>query len=559
MKNEGEKLFEDINLQYMEPLEGEEESEEQDDASYKRYLNNVKKDLNLKQEKIVFIQDLGLSNNILDVNGLFEKIKKKSQFKNRNSYLSVLRPNKEDIDDIKEDDNNKEQPKKIIPIRRKMDFKGIKNLLMTKTELKRNMKNGKRLLTYDNRKKIYNYYKIKHILLTIRERKKIVRKIKSQKIFKKIRNGHNLQSSGEDSFGKKKHNKLKDTLSLLDSSKKTSKNIKRSKKEQEKSSREKKSEEKKSKEKKSEGKKSKEKKSEGKKSKEKKEEKEKDKKEEKKQEIIEKIKNKNDEILKKINDKKIKKENNLPNAQKKKLLNQKNSFIHNNSVFKRKETKPININKYSIISQNKNKFKSQAINSILRDIKDLSQSLLTSKANKSKDKKNKTILYDKHFGYEYWKENELRKYLSHHSTTNRNTKNFKFFYSPKKEQENYSMMSNNFSWLYNKNNADELNDYDTDFTLGFKDRSQIQNPYSINWTKSLIQNSYNRKIKLKNNIPGVPKIELVRVKSSFFNSIKEKVKYDNSKKVSEISRKANNMFGRIYKNNEVKFPVIKNF
>ena len=123
MKNEGEKLFEDINLQYMEPLEGEEESEEQDDASYKRYLNNVKKDLNLKQEKIVFIQDLGLSNNILDVNGLFEKIKKKSQFKNRNSYLSVLRPNKEDIDDIKEDDNNnKEQPKKIIPIRRKMDF-----------------------------------------------------------------------------------------------------------------------------------------------------------------------------------------------------------------------------------------------------------------------------------------------------------------------------------------------------------------------------------------------------------------------------------------------------
>ena len=249
----------------------------------------------------------------------------------------------------------------------------------------------------------------------------------------------------------------------------------------------------------------------------------------------------------------------MPNAQKKKLLNQKNSFIHKNSVFKRKETKPININKYSIISQNKNKFKSQAINSILRDIKDLSQSLLTSKANKSKDKKNKTILYDKHFGYEYWKENELRKYLSHHSTTNRNTKNFKFFYSPKKEQENYSMMSNNYSWLYNKNNADELNDYDTDFTLGFKERSQIQNPYSINWTKSLIQNSYNRKIKLKNNLPGVPKIELVRVKSSFFNSIKEKVKYDNSKKVSEISRKANNMFGRIYKNNEVKFPVIKNF
>ena len=121
------------------------------------------------------------------------------------------------------------------------------------------------------------------------------------------------------------------------------------------------------------------------------------------------------------------------------------------------------------------------------------------------------------------------------------------------------MMSNNLSWLYNQRNADELPDYDTDFTLGIKERSQIFNPYSINWTKSLIQNSYNRKIKLKNNVPGVPKIELVRVKSSFLNTIKERVNYDNSKNVSEVSRRANNMFGRIYKNNEVEFPLIKNF
>ena len=71
MKEEGQKLFEDINLQYIEPLEGgEDESEEQDDGSYRKYLNNIKDDLNLKKENIVFVHDLGLSNNKLNVNDL---------------------------------------------------------------------------------------------------------------------------------------------------------------------------------------------------------------------------------------------------------------------------------------------------------------------------------------------------------------------------------------------------------------------------------------------------------------------------------------------------------
>ena len=39
-KCQSQKLFEDINIQYIEPLEGgEEESEEQDDGTYRRYLN----------------------------------------------------------------------------------------------------------------------------------------------------------------------------------------------------------------------------------------------------------------------------------------------------------------------------------------------------------------------------------------------------------------------------------------------------------------------------------------------------------------------------------------
>jgi anaerobic ribonucleoside-triphosphate reductase len=74
----------------------------------------------------------------------------------------------------------------------------------------------------------------------------------------------------------------------------------------------------------------------------------------------------------------------------------------------------------------------------------------------------------------------------------------------------------------------------------------------------MIQNSYNRTIKLRNNYHGVPKIELVRVKSSI-NANREKITYDKSKNASEIFRKTNNMFGRIYKNNDVEFPMIKNF
>ena len=56
----------------------------------------------MKKENIVFVQDLGLSSNILDINGLFEKIKKKEKCKTKNSYLLVSNPKKEDIVDIKE-------------------------------------------------------------------------------------------------------------------------------------------------------------------------------------------------------------------------------------------------------------------------------------------------------------------------------------------------------------------------------------------------------------------------------------------------------------------------
>ena len=509
MKDEGQKLFEDINLQYIEPLEGgEDESEEQDDGSYRKYLNNIKDDLNLKKENIVFVHDLGLSNNKLNVNDLFDKIKKKSRMKTRNSFLSVYKPKKEDIIE----DIDQKKPKKFFPRKKVYGFKAIRNLFVTKVELKQYLKSGKRISTYDNRKNINKYYKIKHTLLNIRERKKTVRRLNSQKIFKKTRRGQMQDDSGDDIFGNKKKNKLKDSLSLLDSSKKTSKIVEENKKEETKP-------------------------------------KEEVKQEEKKDDTTEKIK--------KLSPKNKKKKKNSPINQKKKINKQKkNYFFNRNQTFIRKPTNPISINRYNNIDKNKSKFKSPAINSILRDIKDLSQAILTNRIEKHNNKKNRAILYDKHFGYEYWKENELRKYLCHKSTTNRKAKSFRAFYSPNKDPDAFSVLSSNFSWLYNQKSGDDIPDYETDFTSGIKDKTQ--NPYSIYWTKNMIQNSYNRTIKLRNNYHGVPKIELVRVKSSI-NANREKITYDKSKNASEIFRKTNNMFGRIYKNNDVEFPMIKNF
>ena len=120
----------------------------------------------------------------------------------------------------------------IIPIKRALPFKEIKNLFVSKNELKQYLKSGKRVLTYDNRKNINNYFKIKHTLLNIRERKKAVRKINSQKIFKKTTKGQLFEEEEDDVFGNKKNNKIKDSLSLLDSSKKVSKILEEKKKEE---------------------------------------------------------------------------------------------------------------------------------------------------------------------------------------------------------------------------------------------------------------------------------------------------------------------------------------
>ena len=514
VKDEGKKLFEDVNLQYIEPLEGgEEESEEQDDGTYRKYLNNVREELNQKQENFVFIHDLGLSNNMLNVNDLFDKIKKKTKLKTRNSFLSVYnRIKKDNVIPI----HKEQRPKIIIPIKRALPFKEIKNLFVSKNELKQYLKSGKRVLTYDNRKNINNYFKIKHTLLNIRERKKAVRKINSQKLFKKTTKGQLFEEEEDDVFGNKKNNKIKDSLSLLDSSKKVSKILEEKKKEEEqKSNFMRKLEEK------------------------------------KKDETAEKIRS--------LSPKNRKKKKNVKSIeQKKRKYSQiKKSYLpEKNKIFSRKGTTSININKF-IPDKNTTKIKTNAINSILKDIKELSQSILTNRIKRNKERKNRTILYDKHFGYEYWRENEMRKQFCHDSITTRRNKSYRSIFSTNKEGDTLSVLSPNMSWLLRQKSGDDIPDYETDFTTGIRENSF--NPYSIHWTKNVIQNGYNRKIKLKNNSPGVPKIELIRVQSSMPKSNNTRVIYDKSKNANDFFRKTNNMFGRIYNNNGITFPVIKSF
>ena len=514
VKDEGKKLFEDVNLQYIEPLEGgEEESEEQDDGTYRKYLNNVREELNQKQENFVFIHDLGLSNNMLNVNDLFDKIKKKTKLKTRNSFLSVYnRIKKDNVIPI----HKEQRPKIIIPIKRALPFKEIKNLFVSKNELKQYLKSGKRVLTYDNRKNINNYFKIKHTVLNIRERKKAVRKINSQKLFKKTTKGQLFEEEEDDVFGNKKNNKIKDSLSLLDSSKKVSKILEEKKKEEEqKSNFMRKLEEK------------------------------------KKDETAEKIRS--------LSPKNRKKKKNVKSIeQKKRKYSQiKKSYLpEKNKIFSRKGTTSTNINKF-IPDKNTTKIKTNAINSILKDIKELSQSILTNRIKRNKERKNRTILYDKHFGYEYWRENEMRKQFCHDRITTRRNKSYRSVFSTNKEGDTLSVLSPNMSWLLRQKSGDDIPDYETDFTTGIRENSF--NPYSIHWTKNVIQNGYNRKIKLKNNSPGVPKIELIRVQSSMPKSNNTRVIYDKSKNANDFFRKTNNMFGRIYNNNGITFPVIKSF
>ena len=114
-------------------------------------------------------------------------------------------------------------------------------------------------------------------------------------------------------------------------------------------------------------------------------------------------------------------------------------------------------------SKSDNKLKFPVINSILDDIDGLCKSILSDK--KPERLKNYGVnykSYNKHFGYEYWKENEIRKKLFTPKTSNSRFENF------------------------------------LDVNLNDKQKSSFfffnpYNPYSLNWTKKIIESDYNLK------------------------------------------------------------------
>ena len=621
MQKDDQKLFEDINLQYIEPLEGEDEESNNDELSYNKYLKGVNKELNIKKEEINFINDLGLNNNLLNTKELFDKIKKQNKvktLKTQNSFISlnkiIIKNNLgyesniidiEDLEnennkDIKKDNKNKEKIYKHNKIKsNKLDTKleSIKNSLLSKIEIKKYIENEKRIMTYNNNRKNINEINKKEIMLNINEKKKFLRRIKSGRIYQKlekIKKGIDKNNSSkkyiknnickevnetgndtnekEDIFGnkKKKKNEIIELFNILDDEvekkeKEKEDNVNGSKKygsgievikiqKKEKTTLNPKNEV------------------------------NNDKNEEIKNDIEE-IKNDNDnnndkeeeikkegyihplvkleQDIKKINMKlkKAKKNPINPESKKDEKIKKKYLFLNKkNNIYKNRNKETNNGKIEDNINNKNNRLKSPAINSILNDISSLSKLVI----GKTRDKKNKrkhNNIYQKHFGYEYWKENEFRKtYLYPLSSNKRGFNSFKSLNSTNAPDDNYSNISSNLSWFLKKNNEHFLDEYNDLFL--FKRKENFCNPYSIKWTKNILKNSYNRTIKLKKRISGIPQIELMSRSKSSLSILQPNINYNYNfrnyvdSKNKKFFKKNNNMYGRIYNNNEVEFPFI---
>ena len=590
MKKEDKRLFEDINLQYIEPLEGDEDDSDKDEISYNRYLNDVNKELNTKKEEIVFINDLGLNSNLLNTKEIFDKIRKQNKSKiiksqsSFNSFNASLIKNKKlnadaSLVELEENENVKINNDKIKEALKKkkirlkkekkendVDLSYIGRLMLSKLEVKKFINNEKRIMTYNNLNNINLYLNQKDLLLNIREKRNNIRKIKSGRIYKKIEMikrgktknnsiifgskskkynenpSENEENEKEDIFGeKKKKNNYIDPYYLLDDEEISDKS-------------------------------------------------EKEKEAENKIPIIE-IKaqiNKEEEVkksdeyvhplikleesIKRINMKLKKKKKPPPpppvedqkkEEKKKKLLQAKKK---KEIKIKYRDTTSVKIESTGNNINNNIRLKSPVINSILNDINGLSKLIIKKVNNKKKKQKQKnSVKYEKHFGYEYWKENIFRRSILHPIATNkRKLSSFRSISSTVAPDDN-SLLSNFSSFLNNNNNKNfnNINNPYSDFNdnFSFNINNDDFNPYSINWTRKMLKNAYNKNIKLKKGISGVPEIELMaRSRSSFF-TLQPKISINMrnivDSKNNNFYNKNSKMFGRIYNKNEVEFPLIR--
>ena len=589
-KKEDKTLFEDINLQYIEPLEGDEDDSDKDEISYNRYLNDVNKELNTKKEEIVFINDLGLNSNLLNTKEIFDKIRKQNKSKimrtqsSFNSFNASLIKNKKlnadaSVVELEENENVKINNDKIKEALKKkkirlkkekkeneVDLSYIGKLMLSKLEVKKFINNEKRIMTYNNLNNINIYLNQKDLLLNIREKRNNLRKIKSGRIYRKIdmikrgktKNNSNIfgskskkfnenssekeENEKEDIFGKKgKKNNYIDPYYLLDDEEMSEK-----------------SEEEKVVEKKIPIKEIK--------AQIKKEEPEEIKKSDEYVHPLIKL----EEDIKRINMKaKKKKKPPPPPVESPKKEEKKKKLIQANKKkeikIKYRETTSVKIESTGNNINNNIRLQSPAINSILNDINSLSKLIIKKSNNKRKKEKQKnSVKYEKHFGYEYWKENIFRRSILHPLATNkrRRMSSFKSMSSTVAPDDN-SLLSNFSSFLNNNKNYNNINNpyFDFNDNFSFNINNDDFNPYSINWTKKMLKNAYNKNIKLKKGISGVPEIELMtRSRSSFF-TLQPKISINMRKivdsKNNNFYNKNSNMFGRIYNKNEVEFPLIR--
>ena len=596
----GQSLYEDYNIQYMEPLEGR-ENDDENDLVYNSYLKGVKNDLNKTNQDYHFVNELGFNDNLLRMKEIFDKIKKQNKLNmtsKQNSLISfnnIFIRNKigggfddgiidindrlyEDYEEKNIDGDKGTKGKRRKKRKRKNNIVSMAKLFLSKIDMKKYLNNKKRVLTYDNINDVNKYLNKDDVILNKEERNTLPRKLNSGKItpkfFDKLRKKSeyideqvsedyfNKINSDEDEIDKilgfkRKKNIIIEPYTLLDENyngeededeidNSKNNNIKNDLNKQKNNINNINNINKQNNKNKSnnllnkiEGKKEEVKGvGEGGEKGEKGEENNGD----YKHPLIkleEDIQRRNLNIVKK----KKKKKHQNAHEEKKKGENKpkKNLFLGRNKNIIKIQFKDTTSTK---IEDKKHRLKSPAINSILNDINNLSKSII--KRNK-KEKKVKDIQYEQNFGYEYWKENKFRESILHPlSSSKRGANSVRSINSTIAPDDTFSICSSNFSWLLNNNYSYIKED--------------VLNPYSVKWTKKVLQNSFNRKIKLKKNLSGIPEIELMaRIKSSISSS-QPKMNYNRAHIVDNKNnyyyKKNSKVFGRIYNNNDVEFPLI---
>jgi hypothetical protein len=231
-KEGGQSLYEDYNIQYLEPLEGR-ENDDDNDLAYKDYLQGVKNDLYNTKQEYPFVNELGFNDNILRTKEIFDKIKKQSKLNlsskqnSLSSFNNIYIRNKVgggfddgiiDINDrlyedyeeknIDEGKGKRYKDKRRKKRKRKNNIISMAKLFLSKADMKKYLNNKKRVLTYNNINDMNKYLNKDDVILNKEDRSNIQRKLNSGKITHKFidklreKNEYIEEQISEDYFNK---------------------------------------------------------------------------------------------------------------------------------------------------------------------------------------------------------------------------------------------------------------------------------------------------------------------------------------------------------------------